>query len=122
MKPILFFADSIVIVPHTATHSHHLDKPQMLRKFIGAQTSTLHDVGAGELQCTLTDGTFITGPELDDKTLSANELEELFGGPSCWGHHPGWLRSEWKAEVANDDTICSYWDWVYNKIQNEEPA
>ena len=44
-----------------------------------------------------------------------NELEELFT-PSPWATHARFLVSDWKYEVANDDTRLGYRDWLYNRL------
>lgn len=57
-----------------------------------------------------------------DKDLGRLELEDKYsekdGG--TWGHHPVYHRYQWKQDVEEDNTVCGYWDWVYNKVQNED--
>lgn len=55
-----------------------------------------------------------------DSDLGRLELEEKYSGDVSWGSHPTFTREMWKQCVAEDDTVQSYWDWVYNKVQNED--
>lgn len=59
-------------------------------------------------------------PAPKDIDLGRRELEAKYMGDACWGHHPIHRRDLWKHCVAVDDTVSSYWDWVYDKIQNED--
>jgi hypothetical protein len=49
----------------------------------------------------------------------AMNLAELHGG--VWGEHPDYPISDWKYEVANDDTRQGYWGWVLHQIENSVP-
>ncbi|WP_209044998.1 hypothetical protein [Rhizorhabdus histidinilytica] len=33
-----------------------------------------------------------------------------------WGEHPDHPVSDWKAEVANDDTRLGYWAWIAARV------
>ncbi|QAY80367.1 hypothetical protein [Sphingosinicella sp. BN140058] len=33
-----------------------------------------------------------------------------------WGHHPQFPVTDWRHEVANDDTRLGYWEWVASQI------
>ncbi len=32
-----------------------------------------------------------------------------------WKEDPEFPRKDWQYEVANDDTLLGYWDWVYDQ-------
>ena len=40
---------------------------------------------------------------------------DAFGG--IWGVHPDFPVSDWRYEVANDDTRLGYWEWVQAAIE-----
>lgn len=47
-----------------------------------------------------------------------NDFIEKHGG--LWdGQHPDYPVEDWKYEVANDDTRSGYWEWAYNKSEEE---
>lgn len=56
----------------------------------------------------------------DEKDLSTLQLDDLYN-PEGDGEHPVFSRSQWKRDVASDNTVSGYWDWVFNQIQNWEP-
>lgn len=62
------------------------------------------------------------GEVVKDRDLGRLELEQKYsdGHSEGWGHHPIHTRDLWKYCIAEDDTVDGYWDWVYNKIQNED--
>ena len=60
-------------------------------------------------------------PRLDSE-LTQQELEATYTGGSGWGDHPTYQRQQWRSEVANEDTQCGYWEWVYVMVQNEEQS
>lgn len=34
-----------------------------------------------------------------------------------WGsEHPDWTKSEWQTDVALDNTVLGYWDWVEHNL------
>jgi hypothetical protein len=45
------------------------------------------------------------------------QLEDEFnqGGD---GEHPTYSRDDWRKEVAQLNTLCGYWDWVFNKLNS----
>lgn len=55
-----------------------------------------------------------------ENSLSLAQLEDKYRTSTNWGHHHTYHRQWWMDEVAKEDTICGYWEWVYNKIQNED--
>lgn len=55
----------------------------------------------------------------EDLTLNPEELEHKYS-PEGGGQHPFFDRAGWITAVARHDTVCGYWDWVYNAIQNDE--
>lgn len=57
-----------------------------------------------------------------DRDLGRLELENKYTADhgEGWGHHPIHTRDLWKHCIAEDDTVDGYWDWVYNKLQNED--
>lgn len=58
--------------------------------------------------------------DADDAALEANELADKYAGKDgAWGQHPIFRRPEWREEVANDDTLQGYWDWVVSKLNEE---
>lgn len=60
--------------------------------------------------------------ETPDRDLGRLELETKYTADhgEGWGHHPLHTRKLWQHCVACDDTVDGYWDWVYNKLQNED--
>lgn len=61
-------------------------------------------------------------PEITDRDLGRLELELKYsaGHSEGWGHHPVHTRALWKHCIAEDDTVDGYWDWVYQKLQDED--
>lgn len=58
--------------------------------------------------------------DADDASLDANELADKYAGEDgSWGQHPIHRRSDWREEVANDDTLQGYWSWVVSKLEEE---
>lgn len=47
----------------------------------------------------------------------AVELEVACG---YWGEHHKHSLEEWKYEVENDYTRHGYWEWVANRVENED--
>lgn len=39
-----------------------------------------------------------------------------------WGENPQYPVSDWQSEVRDGWTRLGYWDWVDNRIDNEEPS
>lgn len=39
----------------------------------------------------------------------------------AWGEHPVFVRSQWKQEVADDNTQLSYWEWVIHQHESDTP-
>lgn len=60
-------------------------------------------------------------PELAraDRLLSAEELDDKYN-PDGNGEHPRFQRADWRAAVANDETLVGYWQWVEYQIEQEE--
>jgi hypothetical protein len=52
--------------------------------------------------------------------LTVLELEDKYTGCERWGECPDWSREDWRTEVSDEETQLGYWEWVYNKVQNEE--
>lgn len=50
-------------------------------------------------------------PETNLQT--ASEMKDLYG---VWGEHPDYPKEDWKYEIANDDTVAGYWDWVEHQM------
>lgn len=53
-----------------------------------------------------------------DYGLSVEGLEKKYASED-WGFHPAYHRSEWRDEVAQSNTISSYWQWVASQIEQE---
>ncbi len=54
----------------------------------------------------------------EKKDNPIEDFAEKHGG--YWdGEHPGYIKSDWRAEVQNGDTLMSYWEWAYNSVENE---
>lgn len=49
--------------------------------------------------------------------IDEQDLITKFG---VWGEHRDYPVADWKYEMANDDTRSGYWEWVANRIMNEE--
>lgn len=50
-----------------------------------------------------------------DRNLTPKTLEAEYS-PEGGGEHPVFTRGSWRDEVAADNTLCGYWDWVINRI------
>jgi len=37
-----------------------------------------------------------------------------------WGEYPDHDKDDWRTEVANDDTVLGYWQWVECQIQQKK--
>lgn len=123
MKPIMFFADTIAILPHTATAAERVGVCTTLRDFITGQRASLYENEEGEYLCRREDGEFIQGPEITKAEILAMDvagLENLYTPSTGWGEHPTYSREDWKYEVRSDDTQVGYWEWVYNRLHSEE--
>jgi hypothetical protein len=48
----------------------------------------------------------------------ASILAEANGG--TWGEHPKFLVADWQHEVENNYTRSGYWEWVANKVDQDE--
>ena len=35
-----------------------------------------------------------------------------------WGEYPYFLRTDWRDEVAAQDTHLGYWDWVIHQLES----
>ena len=58
--------------------------------------------------------------DAEDALLSAEELAQKYAGEDgSWGQHPIHRRSDWREEVANDDTLQGYWSWVVSKLEED---
>ena len=58
--------------------------------------------------------------DAEDALLSAEELAQKYAGEDgSWGQHPVHRRSDWREEVANDNTLQGYWSWVVSKLEEE---
>lgn len=55
----------------------------------------------------------IPGDLLTEPAESASVWKPL----SVWDNHPDFTYTDWKAEIASDDTRQSYIDWVNSKLQ-----
>lgn len=51
-------------------------------------------------------------------THEAHALAQKHGG--VWGKHPNYIVADWQYEVTNNYTRLGYWDWVLNRIWQEE--
>ena len=55
-------------------------------------------------------------------TRIKNEILEehlkQFGG--WWGEHPKYSRRDWNGEAGDNNTGLGYWDWVLNRIDQEQ--
>jgi len=47
-------------------------------------------------------------------TRMAGEAEGMY-----WGQHPDHPVEDWQAEVANGDTRQGYWEWAYQREQED---
>jgi len=47
-------------------------------------------------------------------------LCDRFGDRGVWNEHPEYPREDWQYEVANNDTVAGYWDWVEVRIEQDE--
>lgn len=53
-----------------------------------------------------------------DDDLTAEQLDDRYN-PEGGGEHPMHPRTDWRYEVANEDTLVGYWDWVAHKIAED---
>lgn len=52
---------------------------------------------------------------------TTHELAQRIRGGDPWQHeHPDYPKSDWRHEVANDDTLLGYWEWVEHQIESYE--
>jgi hypothetical protein len=54
-----------------------------------------------------------------------DEPEELVGfieehGGYWDGEHPNYPKKDWRLEVQNNDTLLSYWEWVFSKVEGDD--
>lgn len=61
-------------------------------------------------------------PELAraDHLLSAEELFQKYATERDNGEHPRHLRRDWRHDVAEDNTLLGYWQWVVSQIEEED--
>jgi hypothetical protein len=53
------------------------------------------------------------------RTTAVQDLIDEAGG-SIWDEHAEYPVSDWQAEVADNDTRASYWDWVLSQKESRE--
>lgn len=60
----------------------------------------------------------INARRMTDARLSAEQLDDKYN-PEGGGQHPEAClsRAAWRFEVAQQDTISGYWDWLYSQLQ-----
>ncbi len=63
MKLVPFFSDRITLIPHTATHAHHIGRELTVQAFADDSGVSLYKLINGDLLARLPSGTFIEGPE-----------------------------------------------------------
>lgn len=54
-----------------------------------------------------------------DWGLTSEQLDSKYnldGG----GQHPGYTRWYWRQDVAGQDTLRGYWDWLVSQLVQEE--
>lgn len=51
--------------------------------------------------------------------MTADELETKYS-PNGGGEHPKFTRSEWRRQVADDETISGYWQWVAQQVSEAD--
>lgn len=63
--------------------------------------------------------TVVTAAHLDagDIGLKADELDDKYN-PSGGGEHPIFTRAHWRHDVADELTVCGYWEWVSNCVKD----
>ena len=54
-----------------------------------------------------------------DYLLTADELAEKYGHTGHGGEHPRFPQWEWRQEVAAENTLRSYWQWVEAQLEEE---
>jgi hypothetical protein len=55
--------------------------------------------------------------------VAGDPTQRLIDEHGYWGEIANYPRADWKYEVANDDTVLGYWDWVAAKqADDDEPA
>lgn len=59
----------------------------------------------------------------NDVDLSPEQLDDKYN-PEGGGQHPVHTRSEWIQDVANENTLSGYWEWVSHQLilKQEEDA
>lgn len=53
----------------------------------------------------------------EQEITGAALLQKAYG---YWGEHPRHKQKEWSYEVSEDYTRLGYWDWVMEKLIEEE--
>lgn len=54
---------------------------------------------------------------IDEVKTETRRAEALIAEFGIWGEHPAHSVSDWKCEIANDDTRCGYWEWVEMRLE-----
>jgi hypothetical protein len=60
-------------------------------------------------------------PELAiaDHQLTADQLFQKYATKRDNGEHPQYLRRDWRHDVAEDNTLLGYWQWVEHQIEQD---
>lgn len=55
----------------------------------------------------------------EDFSLSASQLDDKYN-PDGGGEHPAYTRDDWRQEVAEENTLRGYWDWVAAQLESAQ--
>ncbi len=55
----------------------------------------------------------------EDFSLSASQLDDKYN-PDGGGEHPVYTRDDWRQEVAEENTLRGYWDWVAAQLESAQ--
>jgi hypothetical protein len=60
-------------------------------------------------------------PELaiSDRHLTADQLFTKYSTKRDNGEHPQYLRRDWRHDVAEDNTLLGYWQWVEHQLEQD---
>lgn len=60
-----------------------------------------------------------TKVDQEDFSLSASQLDDKYN-PGGGGEHPVYTRDDWRQEVAEENTLRGYWDWVAAQLESAQ--
>lgn len=59
-------------------------------------------------------------PDLSVEQQGIGETAMMACGGDIWGECAQYVKNDWRYEVANNDTVLGYWDWVGHQAEADE--